>query len=48
MGQIYQCWWRMCSEVNVFPGFEQYMFYVIYPFVTYLLTLSRMCNALHT
>jgi hypothetical protein len=31
-----------CREINVFfPRFEYYMFYVLYPFVTYLLTLPR-------
>jgi hypothetical protein len=20
MGQVYQCWWRVCREINVFPG----------------------------
>jgi hypothetical protein len=42
MGQVYQCWWRICQEVNVFPSFEYHMFYVLYPFVTYLLTLPRI------
>jgi hypothetical protein len=37
MGQMYQCWWS-CREINVFSGFEYHMFYVLYPFVTYLLT----------
>jgi hypothetical protein len=39
MGQVHECWWRICQEVNVFSRFEYYMFYVTYPFVTYLLTL---------
>jgi hypothetical protein len=39
MGQVYQCWWRICREINVFPMLEYNMFYVLYPFVTYLLTL---------
>jgi hypothetical protein len=39
MGQMYQCWWRICREINVFsPGFEYHMFDVLYPFVTYLPT----------
>jgi hypothetical protein len=39
MGQVYQCWWRTCREINVFsPRFEYHMFYVLYPFVTCLLT----------
>jgi hypothetical protein len=20
MGHVYQCWWRICRETNVFPG----------------------------
>jgi hypothetical protein len=32
MGQVYQCWWRICREVNVFSRFEYHMFYVLYPF----------------
>jgi hypothetical protein len=20
MGQVYLCWWRLCQEINVFPG----------------------------
>jgi hypothetical protein len=42
MGQVYQCWWRICRETNVFSSFEYYMFYVLYQFVTYLLTLPRI------
>jgi hypothetical protein len=33
---------RICREINVFPRFEYHMFYVLYPFVTYLLTLPRI------
>jgi hypothetical protein len=29
-------WWRICWEIDVFSRFEYHMFYVIYPFVTYL------------
>jgi hypothetical protein len=39
MGQVYQCWWRICREINVLSRFEYHMFYVLYPIVTYLLTL---------
>jgi hypothetical protein len=42
MGQVYQCWWRICREIIVFSRFEYHMFYVLYPFVTYLLTLPCM------
>jgi hypothetical protein len=38
MGQVYQCYWRIYREINVFPRFECHMFYALYPFVTYLLT----------
>jgi hypothetical protein len=41
IGQVCQCWWRICREIKVFPRFEYHMFYVLYPFVTYLLTLCR-------
>jgi hypothetical protein len=42
MGQEYQCWWRICGEISVlFSRFEYHMFYVLYLFVTYLLTLPR-------
>jgi hypothetical protein len=42
MGRIYQCWWRICREINVFSRFEYHMFYVLYPFVTYLMALPRI------
>jgi hypothetical protein len=42
---VYQCWWRICWEMNVFSRFEYHMFYVLYPFVTYLLILS--CTSCH-
>jgi hypothetical protein len=41
MGQVYQCWWRICQEINAFSRFEYHTFYVLYPFVTYLLTFPR-------
>jgi hypothetical protein len=41
MGQVYQYWWTIYWEINVFSRFEYHMFYVLYPFVTYLLTLPR-------
>jgi hypothetical protein len=41
MGQMYQCWWRICREINVFSRLEYHTLYVLYPFVTYLLTLPR-------
>jgi hypothetical protein len=42
MGQVYQWWWRICREINVRFRVECHMFYVLYPFVTYLLTLPRV------
>jgi hypothetical protein len=42
MRQVYQCWRRVCREINVFPRFEYHMFSVLYPFVTYLLTHSYL------
>jgi hypothetical protein len=42
MGQMYQCWRRIWWEINVFIRFEYHMFYVLYPFVTCLLTLPRI------
>jgi hypothetical protein len=41
IGHVYQCWWRICREINVFPTFEYHMFYVLYPFVAYLLIPLR-------
>jgi hypothetical protein len=45
MGQVYQCWWRICREINDSSKFEYYVFYVLYPFVAYLLTLSPTYHA---
>jgi hypothetical protein len=42
MAHVYQWWWRICREINVFPRFEYHMFYVLYSFVTYLLTFPRV------
>jgi hypothetical protein len=42
MGLVYQCRWRIWWEINVFSTFIYHMFYVLYSFVTYLLTLP--CN----
>jgi hypothetical protein len=39
--QVYQCWWRICGEIRTFSRFEYHKFYVLYPLVTYLLTLPR-------
>jgi hypothetical protein len=43
MGQVYQCWWRICREINVFfSGFEYHVFYALYPFSD-LVTDSASC-----
>jgi predicted small metal-binding protein len=43
MVRVNQCWWRICLEINVFFFcFEYHMFYVLYPFVIYLLTCPRI------
>jgi hypothetical protein len=41
--EVYQCWWRSSQEINFlfFPQVLVSAFYVLYPFVTYLLTLPR-------
>jgi hypothetical protein len=43
MGQVYQCWWRICREINVFsPGSKITCFtFYIHLWSTYLLTLPR-------
>jgi cellulose synthase/poly-beta-1,6-N-acetylglucosamine synthase-like glycosyltransferase len=41
MGQMYQCWWRICQDINVFSRFKYHMFYILYPLVTSLLTLPH-------
>jgi hypothetical protein len=47
MGQVYQCWWRICREIICFSILEHHMFYILYPFVTYLLTLPRIMTNLN-
>jgi hypothetical protein len=44
MGQMFQCWLRICREKKMFflTRFKYHMFYVLYPFVTCLLTLPRI------
>jgi hypothetical protein len=41
MGQLYESWGRVCQEINVVSSLEYHMFYVLYPFLAYLLTLPR-------
>jgi hypothetical protein len=43
-GEVYPCWQRICRDVNVFSRFEYHVFYVLHPFVAYLLTLPRKYN----
>jgi hypothetical protein len=42
IGQVYRCWLKICREINVFHRFEYHVFYVLYPYVTYSLTLPRI------
>jgi hypothetical protein len=42
MGQAYQCWWRICRDINDFTRLEYHIFYILYPFVVYLLTVPRI------
>jgi hypothetical protein len=46
MGQVYQCWWRICRDIIVSPTFEYHMIYVSYLFMTYLLTLPHITSCL--
>jgi hypothetical protein len=41
MRQVYQCWRRICREINSFSMLEWHMICVLYPFVSYLLTLPH-------
>jgi hypothetical protein len=38
MGQVYQCWWRICQKITFI---QVSITHVLYPFVTYLLTLPH-------
>jgi hypothetical protein len=38
---MYECWWTICRDIISF-GFEYDIYYVLYQFVTYLLTLPRI------
>jgi hypothetical protein len=44
MGQVYQCWWRICREINVFSRFEYHKFYVLYPFTDSPLYFDQATN----
>jgi hypothetical protein len=48
MGQVYQYWRRIrrIIRVTIFPRFEYHMFYVLYPFVTHLLSLPHISGLL--
>jgi hypothetical protein len=39
MGQVCQCWWKVCREIIIFSGLKYHMYCVLYQFVTYLLAL---------
>jgi hypothetical protein len=41
MGQVYQCWWRICREIKVFLRVRISHVLCHIPNVTYLLTLPR-------
>jgi hypothetical protein len=41
MGQVYQCWWRICRGINVFPRSEYNIIFFLYPFMTYILILPH-------
>jgi hypothetical protein len=45
MGEVYKYSRRICREINVFSCFEYHMFYDLYPFVSYLLTLIHTSAA---
>jgi hypothetical protein len=45
MGQVYRCWWRICRETGIFSRFEYHMFYILYSFVIYLLSLPRVTTS---
>jgi hypothetical protein len=36
MGQVFQCWWRICQEINVLS--QVGISHILYLFVTYLQT----------
>jgi hypothetical protein len=38
IGQVYQCWWKICREINVSSRFDYRICYVLYQSVTYLMT----------
>jgi hypothetical protein len=42
MGEMYECWWTVRLDINVYPRFEYHLFYVLYAFVTYLFAVPRM------
>jgi hypothetical protein len=44
MRQVYQCWWRICREINVLSRIEYHMFYVLYPFADSPSYLARITN----
>jgi hypothetical protein len=48
MGQVYQCWWRICKEINISSSFEYHMFYMhLWPIYWLSLVVNRDRNHLH-
>jgi hypothetical protein len=41
IGQVYQCWWRICQEIIFFPRLVYHMLHVLYQFVACLLTFPH-------
>jgi hypothetical protein len=48
MGQVYQCWRRICREINFFSQVRISHISILYPFVTYLTTVSHMLRLIRT
>jgi hypothetical protein len=44
LDKMYQCWWKICRKI-FFSKFEYHMFYFLYQFVTYLLTLPCITSS---
>jgi hypothetical protein len=48
MDQGHQYWLRIYREINVFLRFRYRMFYVLYLFLAYLLTLPRIIDYINS
>jgi hypothetical protein len=51
MGQVYQCWWRICHEINVLPRFKHPLHFISirdlltdYPSYNSLIDLHNLHN----